>query len=117
MRGAASSRCTGSEKFTFSDSRDSLEKTWHWRKQRCGFFAHGNWRAGYMTCGPGPLSWTASCGGAEGAYSRGTVVRFLRGGSPLRPLDSAKMKGRLTAGRLHAPCAAVRLPDRWLPRK
>jgi hypothetical protein len=23
-----------------------------------------------MTCGPGPLSWTASCGGAEGAYNR-----------------------------------------------
>jgi hypothetical protein len=30
-----------------------------------------------MTCGPGPLSWTTSCGGAEGAHSRGMVVRFL----------------------------------------
>jgi hypothetical protein len=28
-----------------------------------------------MTCGPGPLSWTASCGGAEGALSRGAVAR------------------------------------------
>jgi hypothetical protein len=47
------------------------------------FFALGNRRAGCMTCGPGPSSWTASCSGAEGAHSRGTVVRFLRGGSPL----------------------------------
>jgi hypothetical protein len=42
---AASSHCTGSEKFTFSESRDSPEKAWHWRKRRCGFFAHGNRRA------------------------------------------------------------------------
>jgi hypothetical protein len=83
MRGAASVRCTGSEKFTFSESRDSPEKTWHWRRQQCGFFAHSNRRVGYMTCGPGPLSWTASCGGAEGALSHGTVVRFLHGDSPL----------------------------------
>jgi hypothetical protein len=27
------------------------------------------------------------------------------------------MKGRLTVGRLHAPCTAVRLRDRWLPQK
>jgi hypothetical protein len=83
MRGAASSRCTGSEKFTFSDSRDGPENTWHWRKRRCGFFARGNRGAGCMTCGPGPPSWTASCSGAEGAHSHGMVVRFLRGGPPL----------------------------------
>jgi hypothetical protein len=79
MRRAASSRCTGSEKFTFSDSRDSPEKTWHWRKPRCGFFAHGNRCAGYMTCGPGPLSWTVRCSGAEGAHSRRAVVRSFFG--------------------------------------
>jgi hypothetical protein len=27
--------------------------------------------------------WTASCSGAEGVHSRGTVACFLRGGSPL----------------------------------
>jgi hypothetical protein len=27
-----------------------------------------------MTCGPGPLIWTASCNRAEGAHSRGTVA-------------------------------------------
>jgi hypothetical protein len=70
-----------------------------------------------MTCGPGTRCWTASCSEAEGAHNRGAVVRFLRGGSPFRPLVSAKMKGRTTAGRLHAPYVAVRLPDRWLPRK
>jgi hypothetical protein len=53
MRGVASSRCTGSKKLTFSDTRDSPKKTWHWRKRRCGFFAHGNRRAGYMTVGLG----------------------------------------------------------------
>jgi hypothetical protein len=83
MRGGASSRCTGSEKFTFSDSRDGLEKTWHWRKRRCGFFALGNRRAGCMTCGPGPQCWTAGCSEAEGAHSRAMVVCFLRGGLPL----------------------------------
>jgi hypothetical protein len=79
----ASSRYTGSEKFTFPDSRDGPEKTWHWRKRQCGFFALGNRRAGCMTCGPGPPSWTAGCSEAEGVHSRATVVRFLHGGSPL----------------------------------
>jgi hypothetical protein len=112
MRGGASSRCTGSEKFTFSDFCDGPEKTWHWRKRRCSFFAPGNQHAGCMTCGPGPPCWTAGYSEAERAHSRGAVVRFLRGGSPLWPLVMAKMKGRLTVGRLHASCAAVRLPDR-----
>jgi hypothetical protein len=116
MRGGASSRCTGSEKFTFSDSRDGPEKMWHWRKRRCGFFAPGNRRAGCMTREPRPPSWTTSCSEAEWAHSRATVVCFLRGGSPLLPLVMVK-KGRLTVGRLHAPCTAVRLPDRWLPQK
>jgi hypothetical protein len=47
------------------------------------FFAPDNRRAGCMTCGPGPPCWTAGCSEAEGAHSRRTVVRFLRGGSPL----------------------------------
>jgi hypothetical protein len=33
------------------------------------------------------------------------------------PLVAAKPRGRTTAGRLHAPCAAVRLLDRWLRRR
>jgi hypothetical protein len=70
-----------------------------------------------MTHGPGPLCWPAGCSEAKGAHNRGAVVRFLRGGSPFRPLVLAKMKGRITAGRLHAPCAVVRLPDRRLLRK
>jgi hypothetical protein len=36
-----------------------------------------------MTCGLGPPSWTAGCSEAEGAHGSVTVVRFLRGGSPL----------------------------------
>jgi hypothetical protein len=84
MRGAALSRCTSSEKFTFSDSRDSFEKTWYWRKRRCGFFAHGNRRAGYMSCGPRP------------------------------PPVAAELTGRTTVGRLYASCVAVRLFDRWV---
>jgi hypothetical protein len=51
MRRAASRRCTGSEKFTFPEFRDSPGKAWQWREWRCDFFAHGNQRAGYMTCG------------------------------------------------------------------
>jgi hypothetical protein len=43
-RRAASSHDTGS----------AVEKTRHWRKWRCGFFARSNRRAGCMTCGPGP---------------------------------------------------------------
>jgi hypothetical protein len=70
-----------------------------------------------MTCGPGPPCWTTGCSEAEGVHNRGAVVHFLRGGSPFRPLVSAKMRERLTAGRLHAPYAAVRLLDRWLLRK
>jgi hypothetical protein len=57
---------------------------------------------------------TAGCSEAEGAHNREAVVRFLRGGSPFRLLVLAKTNGRITAGRLHASCAAVRLPDRWL---
>jgi hypothetical protein len=83
MRGGASSRCTGFENFAFSDSRDGLEKMWHWRKWRCSFFTLGNRRAGCMTCGPGPPSRTAGCSEAEGAHNRVMVVRFLRCGSPL----------------------------------
>jgi hypothetical protein len=78
------------------------------------FFAPSNRRAGCMTCGPGPPCWIAGCSEAEGAHNHGAVVRFLRGGSSSLPLVSAKMKGRITAGRLHAPRAAIRLPDRWL---
>jgi hypothetical protein len=70
MRGADSSRCTGSEEIYLLRICDSPEETWHWRRRRCGFFAHGNWRAGYMACGPRPLRWTASCGGAEEAHNR-----------------------------------------------
>jgi hypothetical protein len=32
----------------------------------------------------------------------------------VEPPVAAKLKGRATAGRLHAPCAAVCLLDRWL---
>jgi hypothetical protein len=32
----------------------AFEKTWHWRKWRCGFFARSNRRTGCMTCRPGP---------------------------------------------------------------
>jgi hypothetical protein len=28
-----------------------------------------------------------------------------------------KLRGRTTVGRLHAPCAVVRLLDRWLRRR
>jgi hypothetical protein len=80
-------------------------------------FSHSVTDAGCMTCGPGPPSWTAGCSEAEGAHSRATVVRFLRGSLPLWPLVTVKMKGRLTMGQLHAPCTTVCLPDRWLPRK
>jgi hypothetical protein len=83
MHGGASSRCTGSEKFTFLDFRDGPEKTWHWHKRQCGFFAPRNRRAGCMTCGPGPPCWTAGCSEAEGAHNGGAVVHFLRGGLPL----------------------------------
>jgi hypothetical protein len=62
-----------------------------------------------MTCGSGPPHWTASCSEVEGVHNCGAVARFLHGGSPFRPLVSAKTRERLTAGRLHAPCAAVRL--------
>jgi hypothetical protein len=81
------------------------------------FSAPGNRRASFMTCGPGPPCWTTGCGEVEGAHNRGAVVRFLCGNSPFRPLVLVKMRERLTAGRLHAPCAAVRLPDRWFLRK
>jgi hypothetical protein len=47
------------------------------------FSALGNRHAGCMTCGPGPPSWTAGCSEAEGAHNHATIVRFLRGGSPL----------------------------------
>jgi hypothetical protein len=33
------------------------------------------------------------------------------------PPVAEKPRGRTTAGRLHAPCAAVRLLDRWLRRR
>jgi hypothetical protein len=33
------------------------------------------------------------------------------------PPVAAKLMGRATAGRLHAPCASVRLLDRWLRRR
>jgi hypothetical protein len=65
-----------------------------------------------MTCGSGPPRWTASCSEAEGVHNRGVVACLLCDGSPFRPLISAETRERLTAGRLHAPCAAVRLPDR-----
>jgi hypothetical protein len=45
----------------------------------------------------------------KGAHNRGAVVRSLCGGSSSRPLVAAKMKGRKTAGQLHAPCATIRL--------
>jgi hypothetical protein len=86
----ALSRCTGSEKLIFSDFRDDPEKTWHWRKRRCDFFAPGNRRAGCMTRGHGP-----------------------RVGPPV----AAKLRGRTAAGRLHSPYVAVCLPDRRLPQK
>jgi hypothetical protein len=95
---------------------DSPEKTKHWRRRRCGFFAHGN-RRRLHDVWAWALSWTASRGRAEGSLSRGAFARFSRGGSPLWPLVTTKMKGRLIVGRLHAPCATIRLPDRWLPRK
>jgi hypothetical protein len=53
-----------------------------------------------MTVGPGE---------DEGAHYCGAVARSLCGGSPSRPLVATKMKGRTTAGRWYAPCAAVRL--------
>jgi hypothetical protein len=90
---------------------------WHWRERRCDFPHPVIWRAGCMTCGPGPPCWTAGCSKAEGAHNHWAVVRFLRGGSPSCPLISAKMKGHITAGRLHAPHAVVHLFDRWLRRK
>jgi hypothetical protein len=65
-----------------------------------------------MTCGPGPLSWATSCGGAEGAHSRGTVARLLRGGSPLRPLVAPEMEGRVAAGS-RTPVLRVSLHDMW----
>jgi hypothetical protein len=73
-------------KLIFSVFRDGPEKTWHWRERRCDFSALGNRRAGCMTCGPGPQCWTAGCSEVEGVHNLGVVVRFLRGGSPFRPL-------------------------------
>jgi hypothetical protein len=35
----------------------------------------------------------------------------------VEPPVAAKLRGRATAGRLHAPCAAIRLIDRWLRRR
>jgi hypothetical protein len=70
------------KKLSFSDFRDGLEKSWHWRKRRCDFSALSNRRAGCMTCGPEPPCWSADCSGAEGAHNRGAVVRILRGSSP-----------------------------------
>jgi hypothetical protein len=43
--------------------------------------------------------------------------RLLASRMTVRLLDRRfwrKMRGRLTAGQLHAPCVAVRLLDRWL---
>jgi hypothetical protein len=40
-------------------------------------------------------------------HNRGAVACFLHGGPPFRPLVSARMRGRITAGRLHVSCAAV----------
>jgi hypothetical protein len=50
---------------------------------------------------------TADSGENEEAHIRVAVARSLCGGSPSWPLVAAKMKGRITVGRLHAPCAAV----------
>jgi hypothetical protein len=43
------------------------------------FSALGNRRAGCMTCGPGPPSWTVGCSEAEGAHNRATVARSFFG--------------------------------------
>ena len=78
-------------KFIFSVFCDGLEEARYWRERRCNFSAPRNRRAGCMTCGPGP---------------------------PCQRLDHrSKPRGHKTAGRLHAPCAAVRFLDCWLRRR
>jgi hypothetical protein len=50
---------------------------------------------------------TAGCGEDGRANNRRTVAHSLCGGSPSWPLVAAKVEGRVTAGRLHAPCATI----------
>jgi hypothetical protein len=82
MRGVPRVAALVLKKLNFSDFRDGLEKSWHWRKRRCSFSALSNRCAGCMTYGPKPPCWSAGCSRAEGAHNRGAVVRILRGGSP-----------------------------------
>ena len=83
-----------------------------------------------MSPGPRARDWAVGIGGGEEAHYRRrwcalhASVRLLRTQKPARqvhdmwawapmpevgPLAAAKPRGRTTAGRLHAPCAAVRL--------
>jgi hypothetical protein len=54
-------------------------------------------------------SLTVGCGEDGRANNRKTVARSLRGGSPSSSLVVAKVERRVTAGRLHAPRATIRL--------
>jgi hypothetical protein len=97
-RRAASSRGTGS----------AVEKTRHWCEWRCDFLARSNRRAGYMTCGPGPPCWSAGCDGAvKGAQPRCSCM--LPAWRSTFSTAGFGEDGRMliTAGRLHASCAAI----------
>jgi hypothetical protein len=72
MRGAASSRCTGSivpRRLDIGASGGAIS-------------LHVVTGAGYMTCGPGPPCWTTGCNEAERVRNRGAVARFLHGDPP-----------------------------------
>ena len=91
-----------------------------------------------MGLGPWARDWAVGFGGGEEVHYRRwwctlhVSVRLLHTQKPAHQvhdmwawapmpevglLAAAKPRGRTTAGRLHAPCAAVRLLDRWLRRR
>jgi hypothetical protein len=66
-------------------------------------FARSNWRAGCVTCGPGPPCWAR--------WSRRGAPTWL---SALSPTGLGESGGMLvTAGQLHAPRTAVWLLLLW----
>jgi hypothetical protein len=88
MRGAASSRCTGSvvpRRRSIGASGGAVS-------------LHVVTGAGYMTCGPELPCWTAGCDEAERVHNHGAVVCFSHDGPPFRPLVLARMRECLPAG-------------------
>jgi hypothetical protein len=73
------------------------------------FLARSNWRAGYMTCGPGPPCWTRRSrkGAPPWCGCMSPTWRFA-----LSPAGLGESGGMLvTAGQLRAPRTAILAPS------